>query len=96
MKEVGIGLLGFGTVGAGVVEGLQRNAELLARRTGVRLVLRWIADLDLSWQLLQERALNNGPRPSRPGVPLGATTQFCLKNELPTRKARRSSPVTAS
>ena len=47
MKEVGIGLLGFGTVGAGVVEGLQRNADLLARRTGVRLVLRWIADLDL-------------------------------------------------
>ena len=47
MKEVGIGLLGFGTVGAGVVEGLQRNADLLARRTGVRLVLRGIADLDL-------------------------------------------------
>jgi homoserine dehydrogenase len=47
MKEVGIGLLGFGTVGAGVVEGLQRNADVLARRSGVRLVLRWIADLDL-------------------------------------------------
>jgi homoserine dehydrogenase len=47
MKEVGIGLLGFGTVGAGVVEALQRNADLLARRIGVRLVLRWIADLDL-------------------------------------------------
>ena len=47
MNEIGIGLLGFGTVGAGVVEGLQRNADLLARRAGVRLVLRWIADLDL-------------------------------------------------
>ncbi len=47
MKEIGVGLLGFGTVGAGVVEGLQRNADLLARRSGVRLVLRWIADLDL-------------------------------------------------
>lgn len=47
MKEVGIGLLGFGTVGAGVVEALQRNSDLLARRCGVRLVLRWIADLDL-------------------------------------------------
>lgn len=47
MKEVGIGLLGFGTVGAGVVEALQRNAGLLAQRCGVRLVLRWIADLDL-------------------------------------------------
>lgn len=47
MKEIGLGLLGFGTVGAGVVEGLQRNADLIARRIGVRPVLRWIADLDL-------------------------------------------------
>lgn len=47
MKEIGIGLLGFGTVGAGVVEGLQKNGDLLAERIGVRLVLRRIADLDL-------------------------------------------------
>lgn len=47
MKEIGIGLLGFGTVGAGVVDGLQRNGELLAQRTGLRLVLRGVADLDL-------------------------------------------------
>ncbi len=45
--ELGIGLLGFGTVGAGVVEGLQRNGDLLAQRLGVKLVLRKIADLDL-------------------------------------------------
>lgn len=47
VKEIGIGLLGFGTVGAGVVETLQRNGALLAERTGVQLVLRGIADLDL-------------------------------------------------
>lgn len=47
MNEIGIGLLGFGTVGAGVVEGLQRNGELIERRTGFRLVLKKIADLDL-------------------------------------------------
>ena len=47
MKEIGIGLLGFGTVGAGVVEGLQKNGDLMARRTGVRPVLRKIADVDL-------------------------------------------------
>ena len=47
MKEIGLGLLGFGTVGAGVVEGLQRNGDLIASRSGVRLVLRKIADLDL-------------------------------------------------
>lgn len=47
MKEIGIGLLGFGTVGAGVVEALQRNGELLAERIGLKLVMRRIADVDL-------------------------------------------------
>ncbi|MEI7880039.1 MAG: homoserine dehydrogenase [bacterium] len=47
MKEIGIGLLGFGTVGAGVVEALQRNGDLLAGRVGVKLVMRRIADVDL-------------------------------------------------
>ncbi len=47
MKEVGVGLLGFGTVGAGVVETLQRNGDLLAERLGVKPVLRGIADLDI-------------------------------------------------
>ncbi len=46
MKEIGIGLLGFGTVGAGVVAGLQRNGELIGRRLGLRPVLRRVADLD--------------------------------------------------
>ena len=47
MKEISIGVLGFGTVGAGVVEALQRNGDLLAARLGLRLVVRGIADLDL-------------------------------------------------
>jgi homoserine dehydrogenase len=47
MKEIGIGLLGFGTVGAGVVEGLQKNGEIIAKRLGMKPVLRRIADLDL-------------------------------------------------
>lgn len=47
MKEIGVGLLGFGTVGAGVVEALQKNGDLLAARTGVRPVLRGIADIDI-------------------------------------------------
>ena len=46
-NELGVGLLGFGTVGAGVVEGLQRNAALLSERLGIKLILRKIADLDL-------------------------------------------------
>ena len=47
MKEIGIGLLGFGTVGAGVVDGLQKNGDILAARLGVRPVLRKIADIDI-------------------------------------------------
>jgi len=47
MKQIGIGLLGFGTVGAGVVDGLQRNRDLLKQRLGFELVMRRIADVDL-------------------------------------------------
>ena len=48
MKEIGVGVLGFGTVGAGVVEGLQQNADVIAERLGVRLVLRRVADIDVT------------------------------------------------
>jgi len=48
VNDFGIGVLGFGTVGAGVVQGLQDNGDLIASRLGVRPVLRAIADLDLT------------------------------------------------
>ena len=48
MKEIGVGILGFGTVGAGVADGLLRHRELMASRTGVDIVLRKIADLDIT------------------------------------------------
>lgn len=48
MREVGIGIIGFGTVGAGVVEGLLKGSVLLTNRTGVKIILRGIADLDIS------------------------------------------------
>ncbi len=47
MKDIGVGVLGWGTVGAGVVEGLLQRADRLASRARVRPVLRRIADLDL-------------------------------------------------
>jgi len=47
MKEIGVGVLGWGTVGAGVVEGLLRRGGRLAERAGVRPALRRVADLDL-------------------------------------------------
>jgi len=47
MKQINIGILGFGTVGAGVVEGIQKNGGLMAERTGVKPVVAKIADLDI-------------------------------------------------
>ena len=47
MKEYKVGILGFGTVGAGVADCLLTNAEVIAKRTGVKPVLTGIADLDI-------------------------------------------------
>lgn len=47
MKQIGVGILGFGTVGAGVADGLLRNRETFAKRLGVDVALRKIADLDI-------------------------------------------------
>ncbi|WP_225073478.1 homoserine dehydrogenase [Desulfuromonas sp. CSMB_57] len=46
MKEINVGLLGFGTIGAGVVKVFQRNSALMERRLGARLQLMRIADRD--------------------------------------------------
>ena len=48
MKEFKVGILGFGTVGAGVAENLLQNQEVIAKRTGVVPVLAGIADLDIT------------------------------------------------
>ncbi|MCJ7663922.1 MAG: homoserine dehydrogenase, partial [Desulfobacterales bacterium] len=47
MKEIKIGLIGFGTVGSGVVRILQENAPLIEQRLGGRICLHRIADIDL-------------------------------------------------
>ncbi len=47
MKEVGVGIIGFGTVGAGVAEGLLKGADLITRRCGVTVALKGVADLDI-------------------------------------------------
>ena len=48
MKTIGVGILGFGTVGAGVADGLLRHREVMAKRLGVDVELRKIADLDVT------------------------------------------------
>jgi len=48
VKELEIGIVGFGTVGAGVADCLLKNGDVIAKRTGVRPVLKKIADLDIT------------------------------------------------
>lgn len=43
MQTIKVGLLGLGTVGVGVVQILQQQAELMAQRLGARLVLAKVA-----------------------------------------------------
>jgi len=48
MRTIGIGLAGFGTVGAGVYLHLEKNRALLRERTGCELLVRRVAVRDLS------------------------------------------------
>ncbi len=47
MREVGVGIIGIGTVGAGVVQVLQENAAEIERRLGARLRVVRVADKDI-------------------------------------------------
>lgn len=46
--RIGVGLIGFGTVGSGVAKVLYENADLIRRRVGVPVELLRIADLDIT------------------------------------------------
>ncbi|MDD5724003.1 MAG: homoserine dehydrogenase [Syntrophales bacterium] len=46
-KDISVGLIGFGTIGSGVVKLLQDNADLIRGRLGARLVIKKIADIDI-------------------------------------------------
>lgn len=48
VKEIKVGIIGFGTVGAGVAANLLNNGDVIAKRAGVRPVLHKIADLDIT------------------------------------------------
>lgn len=48
MTTVNIGIIGFGTVGAGVAEAILKNGSLIAKRVGFTPVLKKIADLDIT------------------------------------------------
>jgi len=46
MQKINIGLIGFGTVGTGVVKVLNENAKVIQERLGAEIVLKKIADKD--------------------------------------------------
>ncbi len=48
MKEIKVGIIGFGTVGTGVAANILKNGEVIAKRTGIKPILAKIADLDIS------------------------------------------------
>ena len=48
MKKIAIGLIGFGNIGTGVVKLLQQNEELITKKLGVQLVLKKIADVNIT------------------------------------------------
>lgn len=48
MKEIKVGIIGFGTVGAGVAANILANSDVIASRAGVKLVLAKVADLDIT------------------------------------------------
>ncbi len=47
MSKISVALVGFGTIGAGVVQILQDEAEMIQKRTGVEVDLKYVVDKDL-------------------------------------------------
>jgi len=47
MRPVEVGIIGFGTVGAGAFEVLTRNREIVRSRVGSEIIVKRIADLDV-------------------------------------------------
>ena len=47
MSSVNIGLIGAGTIGCGVYKTINENSDIIEKRTGIKLNLKKIADIDI-------------------------------------------------
>jgi homoserine dehydrogenase len=63
-KIIAVGLIGFGTIGAGVVKLLQKNGALIANRLGTEIHLKRIADIDI----LKPRGIQLAPEVLTPNA----------------------------
>ena len=48
MRRINVGLIGFGTVGSGVVKALKDRSGLLKRKTGISIAIKRIADKNIT------------------------------------------------
>jgi homoserine dehydrogenase len=48
MKRIHIGLIGFGNIGTGVIKLLRQNEEMITKKLGAKIVLKKIADLNIT------------------------------------------------
>jgi homoserine dehydrogenase len=47
MKRISVGIVGFGTIGTGVIKLLRENGELITERVGAEICLKRVADIDI-------------------------------------------------
>ena len=48
MRKISVGIIGFGTIGSGVVKILQDNSDIIKKRLGIIVEVTKIADLDIT------------------------------------------------
>ena len=48
MKKIKVGIIGFGTIGAGVVKTLKARRTMLREKSGIDIEIRRICDKDLN------------------------------------------------
>ena len=46
-SSIKAGLIGVGTIGTGVIKVLERNSDIIRRRAGIDIKLKWVCDIDL-------------------------------------------------
>jgi homoserine dehydrogenase len=73
MKEIKVGVVGFGTIGTGVVKLLQQNSSLITEKLGAKLILKSIAD--------QNTTADRGV-PLKPGVLINDADQILADPEI--------------